>query len=35
MSLHQCMVKNASEFEAFANELLEHENVRGPARAKD
>jgi mitochondrial intermembrane space import and assembly protein 40 len=35
VSLHQCMVKNASEFEAFANELLEHENVRGPARAKD
>jgi intermembrane space import and assembly protein 40 len=33
VSLHACMVKNASEFKEFADELLEHQEVRGPARA--
>ena len=33
VSLHACMVKNANEFQEFANELLEHQDVRGPAKA--
>jgi len=31
VTLHQCMVAHADEFQAFASELLEYKDVRGPA----
>jgi intermembrane space import and assembly protein 40 len=35
VALHQCMVAHAGEFEGFTKELLEHQNVEGPAKVTE
>ena len=32
VELHQCMVKHSEEFQEFAEELVKHKNVEGPAQ---
>ena len=32
VELHQCMVKHSEEFQEFAEELVKHRNVEGPAQ---
>ena len=32
VALHQCMVKHSEEFKEFAEELVKHKNVEGPAQ---
>ena len=32
VELHQCMVKHREEFQEFAEELVKHRNVEGPAQ---
>lgn len=32
VALHQCMVKHSEEFKEFAEELMKHKNVEGPAQ---
>ena len=34
VTLHACMVEHASEFEEFTEQLVEHQNVEGPAKVK-
>ena len=32
VALHQCMVKHSEEFKEFAEELVKHKNIEGPAQ---
>ena len=32
VELHPCMVKHSEEFQEFAEELVKHRNVEGPAQ---